>query len=425
MAKIHFQCPFCNRHITARRSDALAGFIHVECGAEIRISGSVGNPVASVVRNPDKPEVAVKLPSAKPFEVLSSKNGGGLLARPSSRRTRPSGKREILDEDKLDIWKKWREKFSTEVPWDYLSKASDIAFQRRLFAGLIAITVPSAIAICWFMFSQGEAEVATQNIIEAPALPPNLRSWDEAKRGVKTAVTGFFESVSWEEKLAFVCAPDRLKEQVRDYYENQNPPATTLKSFTKIVPLQLGDIPLYFVEFEDEAFRSHHVDVYEFGGEFRLNWESMVAYGTMPWSQFCNEQPTDSQQLRVYAMPVDTYFSELRDRKRFQSYRITHRSGAPDLYGYVERDSFSGYALRSLTRTSRAQPVYLSLSFPKNSVRTDCVDITAFIHNQWVELDSLTSEHLETVPKNGIREDFSSTGAIVEKESGTPSSKDK
>ncbi|MCB1098756.1 MAG: hypothetical protein KDN22_24500 [Verrucomicrobiae bacterium] len=373
MAQLQFQCPFCNRHINCRRKDAVTGFVHPECGAEIRISIDHRGTTAEVIQPPATPDSAVRLPDAKPFHVRANQQ---------NRRIDSSGKQEVIDEDKLNISVKWRTKFLSELPWDYMPSIGNIRLERRLLILIAIVGIPGIIAISYFLLQEHESDVLLETKPEEK--PTNLRSWPEAKDAVEKTIRSFVEAPSWQEKLDFICSPERVKNYVQDYYENQKPPPIEIRSFRKVLPLMLGETPFYLVEFEDEDYLTHSVDVYEIDREYKLNWESMVAYGSIPWSTFCEDRPTSLQDLRVYVMPIDFYEFEFSDRKRYDCYRITHRSGAPALYGYVERGTLSGLALRLACSHSRTQPVYVSLQFPEVSTRDDCVIIASLIHNKWV-----------------------------------------
>jgi len=169
-----------------------------------------------------------------------------------------------------------------------------------------------------------ESEKAQQKqdaeVIEAISLSP-----EEMKAAAFGALDEFFEATDTISRAKTVRDGPRLLPLMQDYYDERKNPPPALGRISKGKEAQFDGVPMVF--FDIEAFTGPHylIAVVWDGERFLVDWESLTAYGTVDWSDFLEEKPSDPQEMRVYLMEARGIPSIPGTEEGSAVFRIEHR----------------------------------------------------------------------------------------------------
>ncbi len=184
---------------------------------------------------------------------------------------------------------------------------------------------------------------------------------DRVARG-RAAVEGFLAARTIEDRLPFVLDPGRAADRMNQFYgamQGSNPQLSEVGVGEPVAGLHGTWLPL---NFRDTAGRTVTIVMGEDDNGCRIDWENFVAFGEVPWEEFCRTRPTSPKSLRVRLRQVEKYEGSYT-REGWQSYEVEHRSGAPALLGYASRSGRQGQQLASLVQGDKWQAALVYLRF--------------------------------------------------------------
>ncbi len=204
---------------------------------------------------------------------------------------------------------------------------------------------------------------------------------ERIERG-KKAVQDFMGAQNVEARLPLVIDPDRAGPRMKEFYaaKGEDPKVTNWEVGSPMNGKQGVWLPLLF---QDSAGRKVMVVIEETAKGCHIDWENFVAYGEMPWQEFCSSTPSTAKTMRVRMRQVDNYGGAYTQDK-YQSYEIEHRSGQPRLMGYVER---AGRSVQRIVEVVKAdgtwQSAQLYLQFQAKAGTGNQVLILDIVRNRW------------------------------------------
>ncbi|HEX2750680.1 MAG TPA: hypothetical protein VHM91_21930 [Verrucomicrobiales bacterium] len=210
---------------------------------------------------------------------------------------------------------------------------------------------------------------------------PTLTSAERIERG-KKAVQEFMAAQTIEARLPLVIDPDRAGPRMKEFYaaKGEDPKITNWEVGAPMNGKQGVWLPLLF---QDSAGRKAMVVIEETGKGCRIDWENFVAYGEMPWQEFCRSAPSTAKTMRVRLRQVDVYGGAYTQDK-YQSYEIEHRSGLPRLVGYVDRAGRSVQRILEVVKGDGTwQSAQLYLQFDTRAGGENQVLILDIVRNRW------------------------------------------
>lgn len=135
----------------------------------------------------------------------------------------------------------------------------------------------------------------------------------------------FFEAADVEEKLATVRDPERIRPMMEDYHTKRGHPFPTMGRVSPGKPVNFGQRQCVLFEVEPFSGPRFPVAVEWDGFRYAVDWESLTAYGTMDWSQFCADKPRDAQLMRVYLATLPDSMRPPGAPAAWQPFRVEHR----------------------------------------------------------------------------------------------------
>lgn len=207
-----------------------------------------------------------------------------------------------------------------------------------------------------------------------------LSAADRIARG-KTAVEQFIQAQTNEARLPLVMDPERANARMAQFYgEGGRNPSIVSWDVGKPVGSKNGDwLPFVFT---DGAGRSVTVALGETATGCIVDWENFVAYGDMPWQEFCRTKPTAAKALRVRLRRAERY-QETFPKEAWQAWEVEHRSGGPVLTAYASRAGRSAQALEELVKGENWQCALVYLRFDPAAPQEGVVVIEDIVRTRW------------------------------------------
>ena len=204
-----------------------------------------------------------------------------------------------------------------------------------------------------------------------------------------------------DQLLKLIRYPKRLEPTVRAYYGDKPVPVPTVRDYsTASVASDLVRLPKNFSRYQ-LLLPTREIPVYmektkDFG--YRLDWESYVGLGGIPWKSFVDQQVTRTVEMRVYASDAN-YFEGAFTKQRHYCLRLEDPNREYTLYGYYERDNpkmppltefmfKAGTALAKRAGAGSADvnaPIMLDIRFPKAAKNNVQVEILDFNNDTWLK----------------------------------------
>ena len=204
---------------------------------------------------------------------------------------------------------------------------------------------------------------------------------------VNAVVEKFLAATTIEEKVELVLDKERVLPLMRQFYARES---EGMDSLGELVSRSFYHIKGHEYAIEerklgDGSGNSIYVGLRNVGDNvFKIDWESMVAYGNLAWDQFLNVRPTEPVLFRCYATAEDYYNYQFKDQNKWQCYKLLNHRTLDSMYGYVERDSESGRSLAVAVQKRSPASVILTLSIPEGTEGGRLVLIDEFVQDTWL-----------------------------------------
>jgi len=114
------------------------------------------------------------------------------------------------------------------------------------------------------------------------------------------ALEAFFEAPDLAGKAGHVRDRERILPMMEDYHQRRGHPFPTMATVSQGKAGMMDEVPMVFFEVEPFSGLRYPVAVVWDGSAYRVDWESLTAYGTMDWSAFVETRPSGTQVMRVF-----------------------------------------------------------------------------------------------------------------------------
>jgi len=201
----------------------------------------------------------------------------------------------------------------------------------------------------------------------------------------------YFAADGLEAKLQFVRNPARARPRMTDWYVTRGHSAAprALKSPISGTGALIGtrSIPFVVLSSPSEIPTEPIVIAIDLSSETpKIDWESLVFYQPMPWTDFKHQRPKESVAFRVRATPSNDLLAPFDDPAKWFSLRLTSPNGIVGLVGYADQKSALGLTLKHLFQYGGKNQLRLiaHLRFPENDEGNPAVEITE-ASERWIE----------------------------------------
>jgi hypothetical protein len=201
-----------------------------------------------------------------------------------------------------------------------------------------------------------------------------------------------FLSTTVQELLRHVRHPERVGPMMRDYYQGRPVFSSQAKAMKEILPLTLGNRGNFMkvrVVLANGGKKDLIVELLE-SGEPRIDWETMVGYQPMEWTEYALKRPKgESMDFRVVASQDNLYSHEFADSTKWLCLKLIANDSEETLFGYAPRGGDLEKALLEAIRRNGGRPaaLVLRLIVPEGIQSRRGVVIEKLMSPQWIYLD--------------------------------------
>lgn len=205
--------------------------------------------------------------------------------------------------------------------------------------------------------------------------------FDPAK--IKAAIQQFLSATTLEEKMKASRAIEGIEERMKNYYGAEDPKDEGFRSIDHTNLVYRGNFVSTSVRLND--FLDYPLVVERLGeDDYRVDWESWVGYCEKKAGELIVLKPTKPVLVRVITTHENYYNYSFSDDEKWISLKLAFRDEDRTLWGYAERDSNIGTALRVYRQEVQSRPLILRIKYPENSRANDQVIIHELISDGWV-----------------------------------------
>lgn len=266
-----------------------------------------------------------------------------------------------------------------------------------LFAGLVVygvISMNSEPKETPIKETEAPAEVA-------PTLADEMKKEEGLEEMATAALAAFLDAESLSERLKWVRDLDRVKPIMEAYYATHDV-KITYRNKPRVENV-VENFAISQVEMED--FTTVSITVERVGEEFKVDWESFVAYSEMTFAEFKEAKSDKPVLLRVMAA-VDNYFNYGFEESVYYCLRLEEPKTGEVLYVYAEKTSDVGKALSEQMKASSGYLVLKLRKAPDGAAKNQAL-IDEFVQRGWVirpmveEEKPLTIDQIDINPPPG------------------------
>ena len=263
-------------------------------------------------------------------------------------------------------------------------------------AALIAVLIMGGVV--WWLRTEltgGESDTGIRLVREQKGRNSSIDSVTEEQLldivdHARHVADAYSAAKTLKEKLRFVRRPERVLAKMQKLASRQSMPA-------EIERVGIGTATLVRHELSGRAYLLTQAElrdstpatiVFELleNGDLLIDWESLVGYCEMTWSEFRRSKPAKPQVFRITLERSEYYAYDFDDRENDLAFRIADLSGENVIYGYVPRIGEVSSTLFSLFKQARKPRVSaaLTLAYPENARTDDQVRIVKVLSPNWV-----------------------------------------
>lgn len=213
---------------------------------------------------------------------------------------------------------------------------------------------------------------------------------------VAQALSTFTQLESWQERLPLIRNAEKVKPLMATYYETHDDG-----------PMQglVIDPQVSFIKRDNDTFilmqgRQASTDGTAGMGEpiiflaelvegepgLLFDWEVMVNYGPISWSDFVASKSTEAAPFRVRVAADDYYVQPFMDRKQFISFAIRPLHGEETVYAFARRDS--ELAKQLVTAINKElngnRAMILKLRYPADAKFDNVLEVESLVADSWM-----------------------------------------
>jgi hypothetical protein len=214
--------------------------------------------------------------------------------------------------------------------------------------------------------------------------PYPVRNYATLDEGLSAheVVKAFLEANGVEEKLKHVRYPELLRPIMTEYYRTHSAAPVTSQIDRSIEDLHgplvdrivIGEKAFIKVSRLLQNSENRIFILEPTTNGLKLDWETSVNYEPMPYQQFVTQRPIQPVPFRVFVQRHDYYNAPFQNPAKWLCFLLTYPTN-PDfhLYGYVERDSFTGKRLVELLSNPAYEQATISGNWQDYAVMGDLI----------------------------------------------------
>lgn len=219
----------------------------------------------------------------------------------------------------------------------------------------------------------------------------DLSKVDHEPEEARDVVIAFHKTETWEEKLALVSNPDKVKPLMEAWYR-KHPEAVSYDRLTFVMdqPIEFGDrnfyqIGLIVVNDEDNAADNQNsvVAVERMpNGEYKVEWETSSGYQPMSIDELKAKTPTAPVELR-FTIEASNYYNFGFQEDKYTAFVGTFLGNPDPVYLYGNREDPEARKIASALELTDSMGVIVKVRYPENPQANDQLEVVEFVNDSW------------------------------------------
>ncbi len=269
--------------------------------------------------------------------------------------------------------------------WMFRNEHGDIDY--GTIVGIFVAVLGVSVALLYINRTPNQAEDTAGLIIgldEITEIPHN----PEAARDV---VVQFHQTATWEEKLAYVSYPEKVRPLMAEWYA-KNPQDITFDriGFAMDESVTIDDRNFFQVGLIVSREGDNRADARNFvmmvermpDGEYKVEWETSSGYQPLTLEELKAQKPTTPVEFRLTLEASDFYNFDFQNDQYF-AFRGTFVMREEPLFLYGDKDNEAIRAIHNTLQLLPKKGYILKVSYPQNPRTDDQLYIDEVVSNSW------------------------------------------
>lgn len=248
----------------------------------------------------------------------------------------------------------------------------------KLVAGLLLAA--TTVAVLVFTVGEGlinrdrpapQAALAAPQVVTPPPNPPEPHAL--------AALEAFFEAPDLAGKALQVRDRERVLPMMEDYHQHRGHPFPTMERVSTGKAGLVDGVPMVFFEVQPFSGLRYPIAAVWDGSAFRVDWESLIAYGTMDWSVFVETRPSEAQLMRVFVHSAGKDESSFALANGETTVQIEHRDDPAPVVAIASGETAT--VLKALA-DKRRTPATMEVRW-QNKAGVPVVEVVRVIAPRW------------------------------------------
>jgi hypothetical protein len=212
----------------------------------------------------------------------------------------------------------------------------------------------------------------------------------ERLREAQVLLAKFWDAPTWEDKLDHVRDAPRVTPLLREFYTSTPQHEPRAGSFKGSATYRVGPNEIEHLVYEGAKDGSplEIAMVRDGSNALKLDWESYVGAGEMPWATFLKQRPDKPVLLRALATTDDYFNYEFNDPARFHCVKLIDRSLEHTIYAYAEKGGRLHEDLKEKLTQGAMVPITIRVAYSSSTQSTNCVRLIEVVADRWLLLDA-------------------------------------
>lgn len=209
--------------------------------------------------------------------------------------------------------------------------------------------------------------VSLADAMKAQPVVAGIEDIESKREAISKALEVFFNTSTPDGRLALIRDAARVKPLMMSYYAREPMPPLKWRGLGRMVRVDEPGYRFGYVQALFEDANPANVIVEETtDGRYLVDWECLVRYGEVAWSDFLRMKPVEPKLMRVIASKAESFLPAGGAAGQGEWLELRHPAESGTVLGYFDRDDPKFTALVQQLEMGQWKdvPVTLRLCFP-------------------------------------------------------------
>ena len=218
-----------------------------------------------------------------------------------------------------------------------------------------------------------------------------LSAIDHDPGAARDIVIAFHRTNTWEEKLALVIHPDKVKPLMKKWYTKYPEEVHFDRvTFAMDQPMEIGARNFYQIglivakEGDNAANNKNSIMAVERmpDGEYKVEWETSSGSQAMSIEELKAQKPTQPVELR-FTLEASNFYNFGFHEDKYAAFAGTFLGNPDPVYLYGNRDDPKARRIASALELRETMGVIVRVRYPENAQADDQLEVVEFVNDSW------------------------------------------